>query len=279
MNRTEWKERLPAMIERAFKRWNLKQGSLTLHEAPTASWVSSVTWEDIPVVLKIPFPHMEGADEARGLRYWNGNPTVRMLDTGETGAMLLEHILPGNTLRQRPEEYQDEVLVSLLGRLWQRSSEQAELDGFRHLSAMFAFWRGEVFAVEQPSFDVGLALEGFQVLDVLGKHAPTDVLLATDLHAGNVLQHGEDWRVIDPKPFVGERTYDLVQHMLNCQSRLMDDPLDFVQRLADMAEVAAERLRLWLFARTATLTSTSADDPDWAAIARAVSPDRSAYKK
>src|SRR5215207_7784436 len=40
----------------------------------------------------------------------------------------------------------------------------------------------------------------------LSRSAPTDVLLATDLHAGNVLRaRREPWLVIDPKPFVAGR--------------------------------------------------------------------------
>jgi hypothetical protein len=36
-------------------------------------------------------PHMEARDEIAGLRFWNGEPTVRLLDADESlDAMLLE---------------------------------------------------------------------------------------------------------------------------------------------------------------------------------------------
>jgi hypothetical protein len=36
-------------------------------------------------------PHMEGANEIQGLRFWNGNPTVQLLEADDDlGAMLLE---------------------------------------------------------------------------------------------------------------------------------------------------------------------------------------------
>jgi len=42
------------------------------------------------------------------------------------------------------------------------------------------------------------------------------VLLATDLHAGNVLRaQREPWLVIDPKPFLGDPAYDATQHLFN----------------------------------------------------------------
>ena len=51
------------------------------------------------------------------------------------------------------------------------------------------------------------------------------MLLATDPHGDNVLTaQREPWLVIDPKPYVGDPTYDLLQHTLNCEDRLAADP-------------------------------------------------------
>ena len=51
------------------------------------------------------------------------------------------------------------------------------------------------------------------------------MLLSTDLHAGNVLAaRREPWLMIDPKPFIGDPAFDPIQHMLNCESRLVADP-------------------------------------------------------
>lgn len=55
---------------------------------------------------------------------------------------------------------------------------------------------------------------------------PTQVLLCTDLHAGNVLAaEREPWLIIDPKPHVGDPTFDTLQHLLNCDERLRNDPV------------------------------------------------------
>ena len=78
------------------------------------------------------------------------------------------------------------------------------------------------------------------------------MLLATDLHAGNVLRsEREPWLVIDPKPFVGDPAYDVTQHLFNCDVRLRSDPNGTIRRIADLLALDQERVRLWMFARAA----------------------------
>ena len=97
------------------------------------------------------------------------------------------------------------------------------------------------------------------MLEDLARPSESDVVLATDLHAGNVLRaRRAPWLVIDPKPFVGDPAYDTTQHLLNSLTRLDTRPLETVRRFADLAEVHSERVRLWLFARAA-----AEPRPDW----------------
>ncbi|HYL74528.1 MAG TPA: aminoglycoside phosphotransferase family protein [Bryobacteraceae bacterium] len=96
-------------------------------------------------------------------------------------------------------------------------------------------------------------------------------LLATDLHAGNVLRaEREAWLAIDPKPFIGDVAYDVVQHLHVCEARLHADPIGMVKRLADLVEVDEERLRLWTFARAAADPRAAWDNPVWMDIARSL---------
>jgi streptomycin 6-kinase len=48
---------------------------------------------------------------------------------------------------------------------------------------------------------------------------------------------------------VGDPTYDALQHMLNCDERLNDDPRGLTMRMAELLGVDSDRLLLWLFAR------------------------------
>ena len=252
--RQEWLVSLPAMLEELTSRWSLRIDAPFDHADVTCSWVAAVLRADgTPAVLKIGMPHMEGADEIHGLRFWNGDPTVQLLEADdERGAMLLERCLPGYMLRSEPEEKQDLVIAALLKRLWRTSTSLNGIHAFRHLSELLNVWRQETLDQAQHWPDAGLVREGLQIFEALGKPAPTDTLLATDLHAGNVLRsQREPWLVIDPKPFVGDPPYDVVQHLHNCETRLHADPRGMVKRLSELAEVDMERLQLWTFARAA----------------------------
>src|SRR5215472_5426508 len=127
---------------------------------------------------------------------------------------------------------------------YQGSSYLSPMIGTRSRSATLA-------DVERWS-DTGLVREGLRLFKELPRTAPTEVLLATDLHAGNVLRsEREPWLVIDPKPFVGDPAYDATQHLFNCDARLRSDPNGTICRIADLLGVDRERVRLWTFARAA----------------------------
>jgi streptomycin 6-kinase len=193
---------------------------------------------------------MEAAHEAHGLRFWDGDPTVRLLDAADDlNALLLEACDGGRSLRSLPEVEQDVVIARLLRRLWR---QPAAPHPFRPLAAMMAYWAAETREAAARWADRELVHDGLTLFEELSRPAPDDVLLATDLHAGNVLSAvREPWLVIDPKPFIGDRAYDATQHLLNCRSRVLSDPEGTIQRFADLLEVDATRVRSWLFARAA----------------------------
>src|SRR5207302_997175 len=121
------------------------------------------------------------------------------------------------------------------------------------LAVMCDEWADEFaakLAAAPDRTDAGLAVEAAAALRGLARSADREVVLCTDLHAGNVLAaEREPWLVIDPKPHVGDPAYDALQHMLNCDVRLRADPHDLARRLADMLGLDSQRLLLWLFAR------------------------------
>ena len=151
----------------------------------------------------------------------------------ETMALIIERCVPGTTLTASPAQEQDTVIAGLLRRLWR---EPVAGHPFRSLQFMCDIWADgyeRKAAAGAAKLDSGLAREGIELFRTLPSNAPRDVLLVTDLHAGNVLRaEREPWLVIDPKPFVGDPTYDALQHLLNSDNRLHADPIGLVSRMA-----------------------------------------------
>jgi len=267
-----WLERLPEMVRSAQRRWELRVGVPFDNEEVSCAWVAPVALADgTQTVLKIGMPHMEAEQEAEGLHFWDGDPTVRLIDSDDDlGAMLLERCQPGTSLRTVPEVEQDVIIAGLLRRLW-RSPRPPH--AFRPLSALTKFWSDQTIANIKNWRDAGSIREGLRLFEELPRNAPNEALLATDLHAGNVLRSERaPWLVIDPKPFIGDPAYDVTQHLLNCSERLRTDPIGLIRRMGDLLEVDHERVRLWTFARVATSPPRDWSNEDWTAVTRATAP-------
>jgi streptomycin 6-kinase len=266
---------LPAILAQTRDRWSLRIGEPFQPGGQTA-WVAparDAAGHDR--VLKIAWPHPEAAHEADGLRAWAGHGAVRLHaahDFGLAHALLLERCRPGAELSVRPEPDQDIVIAALLRRLWIQPPDDHP---FASLTQMCQRWADQTeqdlaARTTPPHLDPGLARTGLALFRELPATADRQVLLCTDLHAGNVLAAArEPWLVIDPKPHVGDPAYDPLQHLLNCDQRLRADPRGLARRLAGLLDLNPDRVLAWLFARCVQ------ESPGWPAlaeVARAIAP-------
>jgi streptomycin 6-kinase len=239
-----WVDRLPAIVDEVLLDFGVTVGE-PFEPGGQCSWVAPAGPD---LVLKVGFWHYEAEHEADGLQFWDGHGTVRLHEARSfdgTVALLLERCSPGTMLaRALPEPEQDVVIAGLLRRLWRTPPAGHP---FRPLYTMCDAWADEFPG--QPALDPGIVAAGLSLLRSLPRDPVDDVLLCTDLHNENVLAaQREPWLVIDPKPYVGDPCYDVVQHLLNTD-RLHDDPLGLLHRLAGLLDLDAARVRLWLFAR------------------------------
>lgn len=255
----DWIAGLPAIVAGLADRW-----SLTIDEpfqpGGQCSWTAPATGPvgaDLVLKVGFRFPSGEERDEAAALRTWAGNGAVRLYASCEMQAcygLLMERCMPGTPLGQvLPGPGQDEVVAGLLRRI---HAQRPAAFPFRSLGQMCAAWADQfevtyAAAGAAQRIDPGLARAGIALFRSLPATAGVQVLLATDLHADNILAaHREPWLVIDPKPYVGDPAYDVLQHMLNCEDRLAADPASLAGRMAALAGLDADRVRQWLFART-----------------------------
>jgi streptomycin 6-kinase len=198
--------------------------------------------------------HPEAEHEADALRLWNGRGAVRLHAAhacGSTSALLIERCVPGTTLGGSvPEQEQHRVVADLLSTLW---TTPPPGHPFRPLREMCDMWADGV-EVALPGrgahIDPGLARESITIFRTFPESCSVEVLLCTDLHAGNVLaSRREPWLAVDPKPYVGDPAYDVTQHLLNCEKSLLADPLGLTRHMADLLGLDPARVRAWQFAR------------------------------
>lgn len=272
--RAAWLAALPDVVAEFAERWSLRLRA-PYQPGGRSAWVAPVrdrTGRDL--VLKVAWQHDEARHEADGLRVWAGHGAVILHDdatTGTSSVLLLERCDPGTALGQAlPEPDQDRIVANLLRVLW-----RAPAGGhpFRPLQTMCDAWAAgfrERLRVAPSLLDPGLARAGIEQLRTLPATADRQALLATDLHAGNILAaEREPWLAIDPKPYLGDPAYDAVQHLLNCEERLARDPVGLAHRMADLLDLDPERLRAWLFARC---VQESLDQPVLGAVAARLAP-------
>ncbi|MGH3319359.1 MAG: aminoglycoside phosphotransferase family protein [Streptosporangiaceae bacterium] len=270
----EWVAELSRVVPELAEKWSLCLGD-PYQPGGQCSWVAparSSRGDDL--VLKVGWRHTEAAHEAEAFRLWGGHGAVRLhaaYEWDQTSALLLERCVPGTPLGEaEPEPEQDLIVAGLLRQLWLRPPDGHP---FRPLRIMCDEWTDEFeqkFQRFPDSIDRGLAREGMAMFRSLPRTAEREALLCTDLHAGNVLAaRRQPWLVIDPKPYVGDPTYDALQHMLNCEDRLRMDPAGFARRMADLLDLHAGRLLAWLFARC---VQESIDQPLLREVATRVTP-------
>ena len=272
--RLEWLAALPAVIDEIASDWGLELADPYLPGGQCA-WVAPARNPGGgELVLKVGWRHREAEHEADALRFWHGNGAVRCLATRsleDSTALLLERCTPGHQLSLVPEPEQDKIIAGLLRRLWARVPQDGHpFASLEEMCGLWADWCELDYATDSRGLDPGLAREGMAMLRQLPASAGSKVLLCTDLHAGNVLAaEREPWLVIDPKPFIGDPAFDPVQHMLNCDERLADNPAALACRMAELLDVDPERVRLWLFARCA---QESLHDVTMRELARRLAP-------
>ena len=265
--RVAWLAALPGRVEELSARWRLNLDE-PFEPGGNCSWVAPGTDADgRDVVLKVAWQHTEALHEAEGLAALGGQGAAEVYGfdhlADDTTALLLERCRPGTELRGRPEAEQHVVVTDLLRSVW--AVDLPADHPFRPLSVMADDWsaRAEARLAADPArLDAGLAREGLAMFRELSRTGPTEVLLFTDLHAGNVLSgQRRPWLLIDPKPYVGDPHYDVLQHLLNCNVSLQANPIELLTAVADLAGLDAGRVRQWLFARA--VQESLGEGPMW----------------
>lgn len=248
-----------AQLSQLARRWGL------VDLAPVAADYSQLWFArrgDQKVVLKLGHPESRDS-EAAALAGWRsvdpGGPVVALLDHDlATGAVLLEHVLPGQTLiglSERDDDAATRVAADLFAHLATHSprSQPSRVPELAEIGRCFpTYW-----ATGRGRMDERLVTSAQAAFAELVADPVAPVLLHGDLHHGNILRGQGRWRIIDPHGWWGDPSAEVWPFLRNPLDRdtapLQSRRLAIVseatgwdlERLATWAWVGATISRLW----------------------------------
>jgi streptomycin 6-kinase len=210
-----WIAALPDLAAGFLDRWTLRLDGPAWHGM--VSLVLPVTRTDgTPAALKLQPVDEETAAEPVGLRIWDGNGVVRLLDHDpDTGTMLLERLDATRPLEAMAD---DAAAVKILAELLARLVTVPAPEGLRHLAdiaaAMLDQTEGAVPALRDPTERQLMLTCASATAELINE--PGDRLLHWDLHYDNILAgQREPWLAIDPKPLAGDPGFELLPALGN----------------------------------------------------------------
>jgi streptomycin 6-kinase len=247
-----------AEAERAAAEWGVELGTPF-----TLSRYSYVAPVGDDAVLKVPW---EGDDESlhegEALELWGGDGAVRLLRRARN-VLLLERALPGDDISGASEEEATAIAVDVGSRLWRRAGAP-----FRWIGDHVPRWMDDAERHADLGADLGtellpLARELYASLEI-GR----EWLTHGDFHHHNILRHGGRCVAIDPKPYLGDREFDLFSFLRNPLSYRMNDREKTERRIAAFVAAGLDdyKIRAWTIIRGSYLGL----EADEVAVARAL---------
>ncbi|MGW4957597.1 aminoglycoside phosphotransferase family protein [Nonomuraea sp. NPDC004186] len=231
-----WLADLPRLGGEFLDRWRLRPDGPTAYGM--ASLVLPVLQSDgTPAVLKLQQLREETAGTAPGLRAWQGDGIVRLLDYDEqSGTQLLERL---DAARPLSSVADDDAAVQILAELMARLTSVPAPRDLRRLSdiaaAMLEQVPQAVSALRDPGEQRLVRNCASAVAELVGE--PGDRLLHWDLHYDNVLAgQREPWLAIDPEPLAGDPGFELLP--------ALDNRWEAVEATGDVARAVLRRFDL-----------------------------------
>jgi streptomycin 6-kinase len=181
----------------------------------------------------------EGLEEPDALALWAGNGAVQLLRADRSRrALLEERALPGDDISELPEDEATAIAVEIATRLWLSAGAP-----FRWIGDHVPRWMDNAERdAREGSELVPLARELYASLEI-----SREWLTHGDFHHYNILRHGDRFVAIDPKPYLGDREYDVPSYLWNPLSYEMTDRAKTERRIAAFVASGLDdfKIRAW----------------------------------
>lgn len=214
-----WIAALPHLAADFLDHWALRLDGPARH-GMAALVLPVIRTDGTPAALKLQPVDEENVGEPIGLRAWDGDGMVRLLDHDpDTGTMLLERLDAARPLSALPGE---RAAVQILAELLARLVAKPAPEGLRSLADIAAAMLEQVpcavAALRDPAERRLVRTCASAVAELIGDvdGAASDRLLHWDLHYDNILAgEREPWLAIDPKPLAGDPCFELLPALGN----------------------------------------------------------------
>ena len=167
------------------------------------------------VVLKIGVPHLDLFSEMEAIQLYGGRGICRCYAVDKAhGAMLLEKVSPGDDLRSvNDADHRYQITAGLYQQIHTSVPKECTLPTYQSLIE-----RAIQRLPENPQVPQKLVTWLHLIRKehkALIKETPQLVVLHCDLHHMNILRDGNDWKLIDPKGFIGVPAMECIRFMQN----------------------------------------------------------------
>ncbi|MFR9726955.1 aminoglycoside phosphotransferase family protein [Streptomyces sp. MS19] len=252
----DWLARLPELTGGTARRWELAPERVVAPGGRTSMTVLVRTAGGDAAALKLAAPGAAPvAAEEAALRRWDGLGAVRALRAdAAAGALLLERLRPGTSLRSLADAKASLEAVSVLRRLWVPPGEGHPFPSVAERTA----GQAELMRTAAPPEALPLVTGALDARDELLAGAGGEALLHGDFRQGAVLASDAErahWLAVGPEPVVGEPAYDLARlardrlHDLVASAGAASATRRRVTRLANSVDLDPDRLRGWALFR------------------------------
>ena len=248
-----WLDQLPDTIEQLMDLWQLSD--LTPVDNMSYNYVGFVTTQDKkPAVLKFSCDKALIEDEYKALKHFNGKGAIDVIAHNEQGnALLLERAVPGTLLKDHKNICIDETIqiyadvIKCLA-----NHKNSDLNDFVHMS----HWCKAIDRIKPGDIESVYVNKANDLRKHLLNTATHEFVCHGDLHLENILLHGNDWVIIDPKGIIGEIAFEAAAFDL-----LSDDEINQahdiaqllkqrIERLSVALDIDYQRLLSWVYLRT-----------------------------
>ena len=225
----KWINDLPAILDSLMQNWNAEP--IAQFSNLTYSFVVRVKLKGgQEAVVKIAPPCGRTQSEIAWYRHNSvGTPKLLGFDMVR-GALLLERLLPGHTLKQLIRENRDEEATEALAQVILKLSP-SKGESFKHVRELV-----RDLDVLDGKVDARVLERARSIFRELTLDTSKDVCLHGDIHHDNVVASGSDWLLIDPHGYLGPRCFEV--------GAMIRNPYDVFPRYASMRKILGDRLRI-----------------------------------